>query len=146
MSTGAVILPPGGGEPLGSMVMKVTRPDLTLIEFDAGGDFGGAEPHFHKLHSDAFYILSGTIDFVVDGESFAGEPFTAEPFTAEPGALTFFPPEVIHSFTVGSGGARFLNSHTPGGFERYFDELRALREQGGSPDAEFYARHDIYYV
>jgi Cupin domain len=116
--------------------MKVTRPDLTLIEFDARGDFGGAEPHFHKLHSDTFYVLSGTIDFVVDHES----------FTAEAGAVTFFPPEIVHSFTVGSGGAHFLNSHTPGGFERYFDELRALREQGGSPDAEFYARHDIYYV
>ena len=75
--------------------MKVTRPDLTLIEFDARGDFGGAEPHFHKLHSDTFYVLSGTIDFVVDDE----------PFTAEAGALTFFPPEIVHSFTVGSGGA-----------------------------------------
>jgi hypothetical protein len=81
-------------------------------------------------------VLEGSVDFL-DGD---------RTFTAEAGAFAFFAPGVVHGFTVGPGGARFLNSHTPGGFERYIEELVALREQGVSPDAEFFARHDQYYV
>jgi mannose-6-phosphate isomerase-like protein (cupin superfamily) len=136
MSTDAVIVPPGGGEPLGSLVVKVARPELTLFEYDVGGDFGGTDLHFHRLHADAFYVLSGTVDFLSEDGS----------FSAKAGAFAFFPPGAVHGFAVGPGGARFLNSHTPGGFERYLEELLELRGQGGSPDAEFYARHDIYYV
>jgi mannose-6-phosphate isomerase-like protein (cupin superfamily) len=131
----AVFLPPGAGESFGSMVVKVARPELTVIEFDARADFGGADSHFHKLQHEAFYVLAGTIEFRVESEILTGA-----------GALLSFPPGTVHSFVVGPGGARFLTMHAPGGFERYFSEVRELRASGGTPDTDFYARHDIYYV
>ena len=132
----AVVLPGGAGESFGSAVVKVARPELTVMEFEARGDFGGTEPHFHKLKSDTFYVLAGTVDFWIGGETVTG--------TA--GTVVSFPPETVHGFTVGSAGARFLTIHAPGGFERYFHEARELRASGGALDADFYARHDIYYV
>jgi quercetin dioxygenase-like cupin family protein len=136
MTDAAIILPPGHGEKLGSLVVKAARPELALFEFDVGDDFGGTGPHFHKLHSDAFYVIGGSIDFRSGDETSTGAA----------GAFVLFPPGVVHGFTVGPEGARFLNLHTPGGFERYIDELVALRRDGVEPDAEFFARHDIYYV
>jgi quercetin dioxygenase-like cupin family protein len=106
--TDAVILPPGQGEQLGSLVVKVARPELTLFEYDVGGDFGGTDPHFHNKHSDGFYVLAGSVDFR-DGD---------HTFTGEAGAFAVFPPGAVHGFTVGPDGARFLNLHTLGGFER----------------------------
>jgi mannose-6-phosphate isomerase-like protein (cupin superfamily) len=117
-------------------VIKAAGPELTVIEFNAAGNFGGAEPHVHKRHSDAYYLLSGSVEFQLDGKT----------VTSGAGDFVLIPPETVHGFTVGTDGARFLNIHAPGGFEQYFYEVRELRARGETPDAAFYARHDIYYA
>ncbi|MFQ5968669.1 MAG: hypothetical protein ACE5MI_13870 [Acidimicrobiia bacterium] len=57
------------------------------------------------------------------------------------------PRGAVHAFPVAIGGpARFLNVHTPGGFEHYMRELVAMRERGERPEDEFLRSHDIHEV
>ena len=56
-----IVLPPGGDR------VKADRPELSLLEvtFDPGS---GVDPHFHKRHSDSFYVLEGEVEFHVGDE------------------------------------------------------------------------------
>ena len=125
-----IVLPPDGDP------VKADRPELALLEvtFDPGG---GVDPHFHKGHSDSFYVLEGELEFHVGDEV----------FTATPGSYVLAPPNVVHHFrNVTDKPARVLNLHTPGGFVQYRRELRDLQAQGIEPDAEFFERHDVFDV
>ena len=124
-----VALTPGEGDGV-----KADRPELSLLEsvFEPGS---GVDPHFHKGHSDSFYVLAGELEFHLGDEV----------FTATPGAYVLAPPNVVHHFrNRGDVPARVLNLHTPGGFARYRRELRELRAQGIEPDRAFFERHDVF--
>ena len=98
---------------------------------------GGVDPHFHKGHSDSFYVLEGEVEFHVGDEVVHGAP----------GTYVLAPPGVVHYFrNVSDKPARMLNLHTPGGFAEYRRELESLRAQGIEPDVEFFERHDIFDV
>ncbi|HSS75026.1 MAG TPA: cupin domain-containing protein [Gaiellaceae bacterium] len=73
----------------------------------------GAEPHVHREHCDAFYVLQGQLILRVGAE--------LAPLTAAAGTLVIVPPGVIHGFdNDGPGEARFLNFHAPdSGFAHY---------------------------
>jgi len=121
---------------VGTSVLKAARPELSLLEFEVRPG-GGVSPHFHKLHSDSFYVLEGELEFHVGDEVVAGGP----------GTYALAPPGVVHFFrNVGDVPARALNLHTPGGFAEYRRELEELRARGETPDREFYARHDVFDV
>jgi quercetin dioxygenase-like cupin family protein len=116
--------------------VKADRPELSLLEitFSPGS---GVDPHFHKGHSDSFYVLEGELEFHVGDEV----------FRATPGSFVLAPPNVVHHFrNVGDSPARMLNLHTPGGFVQYRRELQKLRAQGIEPDVAFYERHDVFDV
>jgi quercetin dioxygenase-like cupin family protein len=126
-----IALEPGDGG-----AVKADRPELSLLEvtFDPGS---GVDPHFHKGHSDSFFVLEGEVEFHV------GE----EVFLATQGAYVLAPPNVVHYFrNVSDEPVRMLNLHTPGGFVQYRKELRELRAQGIEPDAAFFERHDVFDV
>ena len=123
-----IALAPGEGP------VKADRPELALLEitFDPGS---GVEPHFHKAHSDSFFVLVGEIEFHVCDEV----------VHATPGSYVLATPIVFHWFrNVSAEPVRMLNLHTPGGFVRYRTELRELRAQGIEPDREFFERHDVF--
>jgi mannose-6-phosphate isomerase-like protein (cupin superfamily) len=102
---------------------------------EPGGEPG--TPHFHARHSDTFYVLEGELEFVIDGKA----------VRAPAGTVLAAPRGAIHAFPVAIGGrARFLNLHTPGGFERYIRELTAMRSRGEKPTDEFFRSHDQYNV
>jgi mannose-6-phosphate isomerase-like protein (cupin superfamily) len=125
-----ITLPPGG-DPI-----KADRPELSLLEvtFDPGS---GVDPHFHKGHSDSFYVLEGELEFSVGDEV----------VHATAGAYVLAPPNVVHHFRNESNKpARVLNLHTPGGFVEYRRQLRELRAQGVEPDRAFFEQHDIFDV
>ena len=95
------------------------------------------EPHNHANHTDAFNVIEGELEFVIDGET----------VRAPTGTLVVAPRGEVHAFPVAIGGpARFLNIHTPGGFERYMRTLVEMRARGESPDAELQREHDQYLV
>jgi quercetin dioxygenase-like cupin family protein len=126
-----IALGPGEDGPV-----KADRPELSLLEitFDPGS---GVDPHFHKGHSDSFFILEGELEFHV------GE----DVFQATQGSYVLAPPNVVHWFrNVSDAPARMLNLHTPGGFAQYRRELGELRAQGIEPDPDFFERHDVFDV
>jgi quercetin dioxygenase-like cupin family protein len=128
---GPIALGPGEGG-----AVKADRPELSLLEvtFDPGS---GVDPHFHKGHSDSFFVLDGEVEFHV------GE----EVFVATRGAYVLAPPNVVHYFrNVSVEPVRMLNLHTPGGFVQYRKELRELRAQGIEPDRAWFEAHDVYDV
>jgi quercetin dioxygenase-like cupin family protein len=131
-----VVLPSGEGELIGKSLVKAARPELSLIEFEVAPG-GGVQPHFHKGHSDSFYVLEGEVEFHVGDQVVRGSP----------GTYVLAPPNVVHFFTnVSSKRARLLNLHTPGGFVEYRRALLALHEKGIEPDTAFFERHDVFAV
>lgn len=116
--------------------VKADRPELSLLEvtFDPGS---GVAPHFHRGHSDSFYVLEGEVEFHLGDEV----------FQATAGAYVLAPPNVVHWFrNVSEAPVRMLNLHTPGGFAAYRRELAELRARGVEPDREFFERHDVFDV
>jgi len=131
-----IALHPGEGELLGTSYVKSARPELALIELTIQPG-GGVSPHFHKGHSDSFYVLEGEVEFHVGDEAVVGRA----------GSYVLAPPGVVHWFRNESGEpAKVLNLHTPGGFVEYRRELLGLHEQGVEPDRAFFERHDIFDV
>jgi mannose-6-phosphate isomerase-like protein (cupin superfamily) len=113
-----ILLGPGEGEAI------VDTPDrelrilcdhewLTLTWTRHAAGERGAEPHYHREHADAFYVLEGEVTVRLGPE--------LEPLTASAGTLVIVPPGVIHGFDNDSSEElRFLNFHAPdGGFARY---------------------------
>jgi quercetin dioxygenase-like cupin family protein len=131
---GPVVLGPGEGELIRGNRYLAARPELSFLEFEVKpGD--GVEPHFHKGHSDSFYVLEGEVEFHVGDEVVTGTP----------GTYVLAPPNVVHFFrNIGDRPVRLLNLHTPGGFAEYRRELEALRAQGTEPDDAFYENHDVF--
>ena len=115
----AIVHPAGGGEALfgGRIVLKAALPELTITESLFPDDRPGAEPHVHREHADAFYVLEGELAFLLGDEE----------HVIGPGATVCAPPGVVHGFRSLSR-ARFLNFHTPDGC--FADNLRE-RDRGG---------------
>src|SRR5580698_5791104 len=118
------------------------------IAAQTGGDFSLMErtvpprgrrplPHRHVNCSEAFWVLDGTITFVLDGVEQRGGPDD----------FLLVPRGAAHTFgNDGDGPARLLVLHAPAA-DAYFVELEALwsREAPPTPDEEraLMARHGM---
>jgi quercetin dioxygenase-like cupin family protein len=128
---------PGTGERLGRATVLVADEDLYVAEYSLEPGTEPGAPHYHDRHADSFYVLQGELEFRM------GERVV----TATTGRLLVAPRRAVHAFPVAIGGpARFLNLHTPGGFDRYMRDLIAMQERGETPDPEFLRSHDIFNV
>src|SRR5439155_21409474 len=96
--------------------------DATWSVFAAGEP--GANPHVHRRHVDAFYVVEGELQFGVGPD--------LEPLRASAGTFVLVPPGVVHAFDNASDAtARWLNFHAPStGFLAY------LRGERGGFDSE----------
>jgi mannose-6-phosphate isomerase-like protein (cupin superfamily) len=106
-----VLLAPGEGETV------TDRPERTLrilcdfsqiivtwFRYEPGEE--GPDPHVHRQHTDAFYVLEGEVDFGLGPE--------VTRVTSGPGTLAAAPPNVVHTFKNSSDKtALFLNIHAP---------------------------------
>src|SRR6266705_2576279 len=80
--------------------------DVTWTRYEPGEV--GPDPHIHKQHADAWYVLEGELTF---GLGPGGEELRH----ASAGSLVLVPAGVIHTFrNEGARAARFLNSRAPG--------------------------------
>lgn len=113
-----------------SVVIKADRPEVALTESRYGPGERGPDLHVHRRHSDAFYVLDGTLLFELAGDV----------VSAPAGSFVLVPTGVVHSFrNDGPGDARFLNIHAPS--EGFADYLRALRD-GRESDAKRFDTFD----
>jgi mannose-6-phosphate isomerase-like protein (cupin superfamily) len=77
---------------------------LTWTRYVPGEE--GPGPHIHREHVDAFFILSGVLNFGLGPE--------VERVEAGPGTFLLAPPEVVHTFrNDGPHDATWLNFHAP---------------------------------
>lgn len=84
------------------------------------------QPHTHN-GPEGFYVLEGSIEFIVGGESRKGGP----------GFWAMAPSGVSHTFgNAGDSPARLLIIHSPAA-DAYFAELEALwKDSSPTPEAE----------
>ncbi len=108
---------------------------LTLVEDRLKPGFFLAR-HHHKKMIEIFYVLEGDVEFAFDDET----------VTATQGTTLSVPPDVWHEVRSVEG-ARLLTIFSPGGFDRYLEELVSLTE-GQYGDAAFMRglseRYDIF--
>jgi quercetin dioxygenase-like cupin family protein len=110
-----VVVEPGGGETITArdrrdVALLADRPQMSITWSRYGPGEVGPDPHVHREHTDAWYVLDGELTFGLGPE--------AERRSADAGTFVAVPPNLIHSFAnEGATDARFLNFHTPdGGF------------------------------
>src|SRR6266487_5526067 len=142
-----VLLAPGEGE------TTTDRPERTLrilceleqlivtwFRYEPGEK--GPDPHIHRRHADAFYVLKGEVDFGLGPD--------VKRITAGLETFAGAPPNVVHTFRNSSDAtAIFLNIHAPSmGFgdvlrgrgREHFDQFDPP-EDGGRPfDAASFKR------
>jgi mannose-6-phosphate isomerase-like protein (cupin superfamily) len=119
-----IILLPGGGEALDVLGNRWT---IKVRAEESGGAIAvleasfrpssGAPAHVHFQHEETFYVLEGEFRFHLGTQS----------VTATAGTCVFVPRDVPHGFeNVGAQPGRILGIMTPGGYERFFEELARL--------------------
>jgi quercetin dioxygenase-like cupin family protein len=103
----AIVTRPGEGERFERENRTVTilgdLPQLSAntIEFDSSFE---VPPHTHDDQVDAFYVLDGEVEFLLE----------EGPIRAGPGTFFAAPQGTLHGFrTLGPGRARVLNLHAP---------------------------------
>jgi quercetin dioxygenase-like cupin family protein len=113
-------------QPQRTLRILVDRAELTVTWFRYEPGQEGPDPHIHRRHTDAFYVLEGELELGLGPE--------ATPVVGVPGTLAAAPAGVVHTFRNSSDRtAIFLNVHAPSmGFG---DMLRARRD-GRAEDAE----------
>mgnify|MGYP001027539114 FL=1 len=145
------LLKPGAGPTLSflgvNLAYKVSSAETAgawaLLEYIAPPRFAGPPLHWHKVTSEAFYVLEGTVTFRMGEEVFKGAP----------GSLVCIPTGVLHTCShLWDEPARFLTFISPGGFEEYFKELAALvQSESNWPPQDMgklqalYAKYDNYF-
>jgi mannose-6-phosphate isomerase-like protein (cupin superfamily) len=109
-----------------------------LYRWEMGPGRGGPGPHFHRTIAESFYILSGTMR-IYDGRDWVD---------ARPGDFLRVPPGGIHGFRNESGEpASMLLHFAPGApREAYFEGVAAVAAMPDEERAEFYLRHDNYWL
>ncbi|MBX9399979.1 cupin domain-containing protein [Lysobacter sp. BMK333-48F3] len=100
----------------------------------------GARPHLHKRSSEAFYVLDGALEMVIDGE----------PVRVEQGGYAVIPAGVVHSFAAGPDQVADVFVTLTPGVDR-FDYFRALPailrgEVDAESLAEMHERYDVHFV
>lgn len=107
----------------------------------------GPPPHKHLWSDETFYILEGTVTFLIDGET----------RTAGKGAFVTVARNTRHAFRVDSDTCRFLNGYTPASMEAMVAELGKRASQrtlpppgpvaaGGSMPDELLPRYGLIWL
>jgi mannose-6-phosphate isomerase-like protein (cupin superfamily) len=125
----AVMLGPGEGRRFwtslshGTVKVESGRGDFCVFESSPPPGQPGPAPHVHRSYDEAWLVLAGTVEFVVDGAS----------HRAEPGSFVFVPCGIPHSFAnPGPGAARMLViGSSP--VQAMIEELGNLAAGGGPP-------------
>jgi mannose-6-phosphate isomerase-like protein (cupin superfamily) len=109
-----------------------------LYRWDMGPEPSGPDKHFHRSISESFFILAGSVR-IFDGRQW---------IDAFPGDFVHVPEGGIHAFRNDSGAPASMLLHFAPGAPRegYFEGLLALSNASAEERAEFFIRHDTYWL
>lgn len=133
----ALVLTAGEGETITDRAERTVRiladrDELTLTWFRYVPGEKGPDPHVHRRHTDAFYVLEGELELGLGPE--------VQPVRARAGTLAAAPSNVVHTFRNASDAtAVFLNVHAP---SMGFGEMLRARRDGREEDAERFDQFD----
>jgi quercetin dioxygenase-like cupin family protein len=118
-------IPIGGFVTVIKVPGDVTAGSVAVVEHTLAPGLLGAPPHRHSNEDETSYVLEGELTVQI-GEEIA---------VLGPGATVVKPRGLFHAFwNAGREPVRFLEVISPGGFERYFEELAALIPVEGPPN------------
>ncbi|MEU4719362.1 cupin domain-containing protein [Nonomuraea dietziae] len=109
-----------------------------LYRWNMGPTPTGPGPHFHKTITESFFILEGTVK-IYNGDRW---------IDTKPGDWVHVPAGGTHGFRNESGEpASMLLHFSPGApREGYFEGLLDMASMSDEEKAEFYLRHDNYWL
>jgi len=115
-----------------------TGGEFGLYLWTMGPEPSGPDPHFHRSISESFYVLSGVVR-IYDGVRW---------IDCRPGDFVHVPEGGIHGFRNESGAPASMLLHFAPGAPRedYFEGLPGLAGAGAGERAEFFLRHDTFWV
>jgi quercetin dioxygenase-like cupin family protein len=124
-----ILVGPGDGETITArerrdVVLLADHEELSMTRSRYAPGERGPDPHVHREHTDAFYVLDGEMTYTLGAEG--------ERVTVPAGGFVAVPPNLVHSF-VNEGGVdtHFLNFHSPdGGFAAFMRGARDGAEVG----------------
>ena len=91
-----------------------TTGDYDLMMAETPPHVPGPPPHLHNTYTEAFLILEGELEFMVDGET----------RIVRAGESVDVPPNTLHTFNNKTDDTcRWINIHSPKGFRDFFDIL-----------------------
>lgn len=136
------IIPRGGGREfdwssdriLVKATVDLTAGRLTMVEDTLKPGFRLAR-HYHKSMTEIFLILEGEVTFIFDDERVDGVP----------GMTINVPPNVMHE-VASEKGSKLITVFSPGGFERYLEEMAALTQDQFSNQAFMAALSEKYDI
>jgi quercetin dioxygenase-like cupin family protein len=122
---------PGAGKPLDiagvRITFKVTGEEtggaFSVSEAMVPPHFAGVHPHVHRQMTQAFFMVEGTLAFMLNYET----------VTVQQGSFIFVPAGVVHQFwNPTAASAIFLAFLSPAGFEHYLEALARLPANGAA--------------
>ena len=115
-----------------------TDGDYVLYRVELGPKSGGPAAHLHRTMSEAFFLLSGTVEFY-DGTQWTNRT---------PNDFVYVPPGGIHGWHNESDEpASMLVLFAPGAPRtQFFEGLAQLGELTDDERREWFARHDNVYI
>ncbi|MCZ2122163.1 MAG: cupin domain-containing protein [Anaerolineales bacterium] len=83
-------------------------------------------PHFHREHSETFYVLDGQVEWTVEGET----------HILKAGDALYVPPNTVHSVRViGGVDSHNMLIYEPGGYEDQVDfKMNYTAEELATPE------------
>ena len=96
-------------------------------------------PHYHKIHSETFYILSGHVEWTIDGET----------HVMGPGDAVHIRPNTVHSVkVVGGEKMHSLWFNQPAGLEQkeYTSQILTPEQRNDPKVMERISREDDFYL
>jgi mannose-6-phosphate isomerase-like protein (cupin superfamily) len=117
---------------------EATGGDYGLYRVELSAQSGGPGPHYHRAMSEAFFVLSGSVELYNGTDWVQG---TQNDFL-------YVPPGGIHGFrNVAEEPASILMLFAPGAArEHYFEGLAQLHELSDDERREWFVNNDNFFV
>ena len=134
--------------PFGTPAKIMLRTEETGGAFSAllvmHGPGEGPPPHSHAGQAEYFFVVEGTYEMTIGGET----------RTIGPGTMVFAPPNTVHTFkNIGDAPSKMLDWSLPGGQDHYFQEVDEMGKGGAGFGPGMMARledanrrHDVTFV